>query len=58
MSAIIAWIAANWMTVATVLLGISEALHLVFPSSSGFGGFIGSIITWLKGLGVKDPAGN
>jgi hypothetical protein len=58
MSAIVAWIVANWGMVATVLLGISEALALAFPSSSGFGGIIAGIISFLKGLGAKPPTSN
>lgn len=57
MSAVIAWIVANWATIATVLLGVSEALALVFPPTSGFGGILAGLIKWIKGLGVKDPSG-
>jgi hypothetical protein len=55
MSAVIAWLMANWMLIASALLGISEALHVIFPSSDGFGGFVNAVIQFLKGIGAKDP---
>lgn len=56
MSAVIAWLVANWGIIATVLLGISEALAVIFPSSTGAGGIIAGIISFLKSLGAKPPA--
>jgi hypothetical protein len=56
MSAVIAWLMANWGMIATVLLGISEALAVVFPSSTGFGGILAGIIKFLQGLGAQPPA--
>jgi hypothetical protein len=58
MTAVIAWLMANWGMIATILLGVSEALALAFPASSGFGGIVAGIVKFLKGLGVKDPSGN
>lgn len=51
------WLMANWGMIATVLLGLSEALALMFPASTGFGGILAGVIKFLKGLGAKDPAG-
>lgn len=48
-----AWILANWGTIATVLLAISEALSLI-PSLKSNGIILG-IINFLKSVGVKEP---
>lgn len=48
-----AWLLANWSLIATVLLGISEALALIPGLDSK--GILAGIINFLKGLGVKDP---
>lgn len=58
MTAVIAWLMANWGMIAAILLGVSEALALAFPATTGFGGILAGIIKFLKGLGAKDPAGN
>lgn len=50
-----AWILANWGLIATILLGISEALALIPGLDSK--GIIAGLINFLKGLGVKDPQG-
>ena len=54
-TSVFSWFAANWSIIASVLLGISEALGLVFPSSSGFGGILAGIIKFLSGVGIKPP---
>lgn len=50
------WLMQNWAMVATVLLGISEALAVVFPASTGVGGILAGVIKVLKGAGVKPPS--
>lgn len=56
LSGLIAWFEANWGVIATILLGVSESLALIFPASSGFGGILASIIGFLKNIGTKPPA--
>lgn len=51
----IQWIVSNFPVILGVLLGISEALGLLFPSESGFGGILAGIIKFLKSVGAKDP---
>ena len=41
--------------ILSCLLGFSEALALLFPSSSGFGGILAGLIKILKGAGIKEP---
>ena len=55
-SGLVAWFEANWGVIATILLGISESLALIFPATSGFGGILASIIGFLKNIGTKPPA--
>jgi hypothetical protein len=47
------WIMANWAFIATVLLGISEALALIPGLQAN--SVLEAIINFFKGLGVKDP---
>lgn len=47
----LAWIMANWGMVASVLLGISEALALIPALNSN--SILTAIINALKGIGVK-----
>jgi hypothetical protein len=55
MSAVFTWISTNWALIATVLLGVSESLSIVFPSTTGFGGILAGLIKFLQGLGTKPP---
>jgi hypothetical protein len=55
MMAVISWMMGHSAIEMAVLLGISEALALVFPSDSGFGGMLAGLIKALKGLGAKEP---
>lgn len=57
MSSAISWLSANYGVIASVLLGVSECLALLFPSSSGFGGILAGVIKFLKGLNVQPPTG-
>lgn len=43
------WLSAHWALLVSVLLGAAETLQLVFPSTDGFGGFLGTIVRLLKG---------
>lgn len=56
LTGLIAWLEANWGLIASVLLGISESLALIFPASSGFGGIIASAIGFLKKIGAQQPS--
>ncbi len=56
LSGLIAWFEANWGVIATILLGVSESLALIFPATSGFGGILASVIGFLKNIGTKPPA--
>lgn len=52
------WFFENWMMLASVLLGISEALALLakaVPGLSGFGGILAGFISFLQGVGAKSP---
>lgn len=49
------WLVAHAALVLSILLGLSETLALVFPSSTGFGGVLAAIVKGLKALGAKDP---
>lgn len=55
-SSVVQWLVANYGMIATVLLGISESLALIFPSPSGFGGILASLIGFLKKIGTKPPS--
>lgn len=55
MAALIAWLSLHWAVIASVLLGVSEALAVVFPSSTGFGGMIAGLIKILKSFGAQAP---
>jgi hypothetical protein len=48
-----AWLAANWVSLAVAILSVCEILSLFIPSASGT---LSGIIKVLAGLpGVKDP---
>lgn len=51
-----AWLIDHLMPIVGVLLGISEALAVAFPSESGFGGILAGFIKFLKAIGAKDKA--
>lgn len=53
----LAFIQAYWGLVPTILLTIAEILHLIYPSPTGFGGFIMSAIAFFKSTGTKDVSG-
>lgn len=55
-SSVFQWLVANYGMIATVLLGISESLALIFPSPSGFGGILAAIKGFLIRIGTKPPA--
>lgn len=50
-----AWLIEHKDSMGLVALLVAEALQVVFPSSNGFGGYVGSVIRFLKNLGVKEP---
>lgn len=47
-----AWIMANWQSVAVSVMAIAEIVSLFVPSAQGT---IAGIVKALTGLGVKDP---
>lgn len=49
------WLMTNWGLVASVLLGVSESLSLIFPSQNGFGGIVSGIVKALQSIGAKAP---
>ena len=51
------WLTQNYGPFLVVLLTLSEGLAVVFPSKTGFGGFLAGAIKLFKGLGVKDASG-
>jgi len=48
-----AWLAANWQSLAVSVLALGEVLALFVPGAQGT---IKTIVTALTGLGVKDPS--
>jgi hypothetical protein len=56
LGSVFGWFETNWGLVATILLGVSESLSLLFPSTTGFGGILASLIGFLKTIGTKPPA--
>lgn len=47
-----AWIMANWQSVAVSILAIAEVVSLFIPAASGT---VAGIVKALTGLGIKDP---
>lgn len=47
------WLVANWGLIATVLLGISEALALIPGIQAN--SILTGLINFLKSIGTKDP---
>lgn len=47
-----AWIMANWQSVAVSVMAIAEIVSIFVPKSQGT---VAGIIKALTGLGVKDP---
>lgn len=52
------WMIDHYSLLATILLGISEVLSLIFPPQSGVGGILAAIIKVLKQAGVKFDRSN
>ena len=48
----IAWIEANWQSVAVAVLAVAEIVSLFVPSASGT---VSGLVKALGGFGVKDP---
>ena len=48
------WIIEHYGLMLSVMLGLSEALALIFPASTGFGGILAGLIKLLKSVGTKD----
>lgn len=57
LATIVSWLMSHWDVISTVLLSLSEALALLFPSENGFGGILAGIIKSLRGMGAKDTSG-
>lgn len=55
MVALIGWLSSHLVVILGVLLAISEALAVLFPADSGFGGILAGLIKFLKGFGAKEP---
>lgn len=55
MADLISWLVSHAVVILSVLLGISEALALIFPPQSGVAGFLQAAIKFLKSLGAKEP---
>lgn len=51
------WLTTHYGLIATILLTVAEIGNLVFPPSTGFGGYLSSVVKFFKGAGVKDVSG-
>lgn len=48
----VAWIVANWQSVAVAVLAVAEVVAMFVPGAQGT---VKTVVTAITGLGVKDP---